>query len=251
MALKFHFTDFPPIIAHRGLSAYAPENTLESFALAAAHGLSWIETDVRLSRDHIPMLFHDAELERTSNGHGLFVDYDAATLAKLDAGSWFAAKFQDARIPTLDQLLDLALAQNLGLNLEIKANVDEDELTVEVVHQLLQRRQQNPAILFSSYSVPALKMCQQLRPRTPRALVVDNFELNTAQEIVALTESLGCTSLHINQQLIYTELIKLAYYAPFDLMCFTVNDELQAKACWGAGCASIFSDNGLFTQLSK
>lgn len=245
MALKFHFTDFPTIIAHRGLSAFAPENTMASFRLAALNGFRWFETDVRLSADGIPMLFHDAELDRTSNGQGLFVDYSAAHLKTLDAGGWFSQEFIGETIPTLDEVLDLCLELRLGINLEIKPNVDQDEATVEAVHQLLQSRHANPEILFSSYSVAALTLCQQLRPRTPRALVVDNFELNTADEIVALTERLGCTSLHINQQLIYTDLIRLAYYAPFDIMCFTVNKKITAERCWGAGCASIFSDTGL------
>ncbi len=244
MALKFHFTDFPKVIAHRGLSAFAPENTLPAFLLAAQKGMTWVECDVRLSKDGVPMVFHDATLERTSNGTGLFSGLSLSELKQLDAGSWFSAEYAGTSIPTLDELLSLALNVGLGINIEIKPNVNEDLETVEQMNHLLQSRTQNPPILFSSYSVDSLKHCVQLLPQYPRALVTDGTELLSATEIVALSESLGCTSLHMNLQSLYTDLLKQAFYAPFDIMCFTVNDFEVANRCWRAGCASVFSDNG-------
>jgi glycerophosphoryl diester phosphodiesterase len=245
MALRFHFTDFPAVIAHRGLSAEAPENTLAAFRLAAKRGLSWIETDVRLSKDGVPMVFHDARLNRTTNGKGPFRHFTATELQQLDAGSWFAPEFSNQTIPTLDQVLDLALELNLGVNLEIKPNLKEEELTVEKIVQLYQERADNPPILFSSFSPVSLKACAQYLPHLPRAYIVDNLKQRTAEEVVRLTEALGCTSLHIHHSLLFSTLLKQCYYAPFDLMCFTVNDMALADTCWKAGIHSVFSDNGL------
>ncbi|NVJ62044.1 MAG: hypothetical protein HWE27_16760 [Gammaproteobacteria bacterium] len=245
MALHYYFDDFPSIIAHRGLSAFAPENTQASFILAAQHGFTWVETDIRLTKDQKAMVFHDATLERTTNYSGYFSELSLKDALTIDAGSWFSPRFSNQTIPSLEQLLDLAVKFKLGVNLEIKPNYQEDELTAEIIHQTLRARKKNPPVLLSSYSVSALEVCQKLRPRTPRALVVDSFELNTPQEIISLTERLGCTSLHINKQLVFTELIQLSHVAPFDLMCFTVNTKETAEQCWSAGCVSVFSDNGL------
>ena len=245
MALSLHFTDFPPIITHRGLSAVAPENTMAAFRAAHQHGFRWIETDVRLSADRVPMIFHDATLERTTDHFGDFSDYPYAELCNIDAGSWFSADFQSETIPTLNQLLDFAVDNKMGINIEIKPNLNEDSLTVDCISQLMLERAKNPEILFSSFSVESLKHCQELLPRLPRALVVNELDSHTPLEIVQLTESLSCTSLHIHHSLIYSELIKQCYYSPFDLMCYTVNNLDTAKKCWQAGCASIFSDNGL------
>lgn len=251
MALKYHFTDFPKIIAHRGFSAEAPENTLAAFRLAAERGLTWVETDVRLSKDQVPMVFHDAKLDRTTNRQGRFNRFTANELQEFDAGSWYSKKFSSETIPTLNQLLDLAVELGLGVNIEIKPNLGESELTAEKICELHRARKENPQILLSSYSVPALKKCQQLMPSLPRALVVDNLDKFSAEEVVALTEGLGCTSLHIHHSLIYSPLIAQCYYSPFDLMCFTVNDKEIADKCWQAGVHSVFSDNGLMTKEGR
>ncbi|PWK53616.1 glycerophosphodiester phosphodiesterase family protein [Pleionea mediterranea] len=245
MALSLHFTDFPPIITHRGLSAVAPENTMAAFNAAHQNGFRWIETDVRLSADRIPMIFHDATLDRTTDHHGDFCNYPYSVLSKMNAGSWFSSNFANEYIPSLNQLLDFALQKSMGINIEIKPNLDEDSLTVDCISQLIAERASNPDILFSSFSVESLQHCQALLPRIPRALVVNEIDSHSPLEIVQLTESLGCTSLHIHHSLIYSELIQQCYYSPFDLMCYTVNDLDTAKKCWQAGCASIFSDNGL------
>ncbi|WP_144391736.1 glycerophosphodiester phosphodiesterase family protein [Pleionea sediminis] len=247
MALKLHFTDFPKIIAHRGLSAKAPENTLAAFHLAADHSIQWVETDVRLSKDQIPMLFHDAVLPRTTNGSGTFNDFTFEQLKLLDAGKWFSDEFMGEQIPSLDELLDLGLERNIGLNLEIKPNLGEEQITAEQIALLIQERAHNPKILFSSYCIDSLRLCQEYLPRIPRALVVDDFELMDEMATIAQTEALGCSSLHINHQLIYSNFIAQCHYAPFDIMCFTVNDHALAEKCWQAGCVSIFSDTGLIS----
>ncbi|HHL52343.1 MAG TPA: glycerophosphodiester phosphodiesterase [Flammeovirgaceae bacterium] len=95
------------MIAHRGASGVAPENTLASFAKALDQGADMLELDIHLSRDGIPVVIHDATLERTTNGHGRVVEYDLAALKQLDAGSWFASEYAGEHIPTLDEVLTL------------------------------------------------------------------------------------------------------------------------------------------------
>src|SRR5690625_5078331 len=80
------------IIAHRGASHYAPENTISAFDLAYQLGADTIETDIHLTKDHIPVLIHDVDVNRTTNGSGYVNNFTLNELKQLDAGSWFAKK---------------------------------------------------------------------------------------------------------------------------------------------------------------
>ncbi len=100
---KEHFD----IIAHKGASGSAPENTMAAFQMALDLGVDMIELDVRNTHDEEIVVFHDETLDRTTNGAGPVHDYTLAELKKLDAGSWFDPKFSDERIPTLKEVLDL------------------------------------------------------------------------------------------------------------------------------------------------
>ncbi len=107
------------VIAHRGFSACAPENTLEAFRLAIASSADRVEFDVLLTRDGVPVVIHDALLDRTTNGHGPVADLNLADLRALDAGSWFEGRFAGERVPTLEETLALC-AGRIPVNVEIK-----------------------------------------------------------------------------------------------------------------------------------
>ena len=82
--------NLPPIMGHRGAAGHAPENTLAGFNAAARLGVSWVEFDVHLSSDRIPVLLHDDTLDRTTDGEGPVDDLTAEVLTSLDAGTWFS-----------------------------------------------------------------------------------------------------------------------------------------------------------------
>lgn len=93
------------IIAHRGDSSAAPENTLEAFDLALNQGFFNFETDCQLSADGVPVILHDETLGRVNTGSGPAAAATVEQLQQLDAGSWFAPQFAGSRIPTLEQVL--------------------------------------------------------------------------------------------------------------------------------------------------
>ena len=95
------------IIAHKGASGIAPENTLASFQAALDIGVDIIELDVRQTKDEEIIVFHDQFLDRTTNGTGNVHEHTLEQLRQLDAGSWFSSKFSDQKIPTLKEVLDL------------------------------------------------------------------------------------------------------------------------------------------------
>src|SRR5579872_628174 len=110
----------PWIIAHRGASGHAPENTLAAFERAVALGVGFIETDLHLTRDARFVAIHDRTLERTTNGRGAVHDFTLAELRELDAGLWFDRQFSGQRIPTLEEALDFARKHDVIFYFEIK-----------------------------------------------------------------------------------------------------------------------------------
>src|ERR1035437_3286813 len=109
-----------PIIGHRGASAEAPENPIEPIRAAADMGVKWVQMEVMLTRDSVPIIFHDDTLDRTTNGAGNVADRDWADISELEAGSWFGDSFAGIKIPTLEDALEAIIDLGLGLNLEIK-----------------------------------------------------------------------------------------------------------------------------------
>ena len=99
----------PPVMAHRGGGAKAPENTLAAMRRAAASGVGWVELDVMLTGDGVPVLFHDDSLERITGRDALMAGSRYGELADLDSGSWFDTAFGDERIPSLKTALELFL----------------------------------------------------------------------------------------------------------------------------------------------
>lgn len=94
------------IVVHRGANALAPENTMASADSALAYGATWVEVDVRVSRDGVLFNLHDETLDRTTNGHGRLADMPSSEVKKLDAGAWFSPKFKGTSVPTIAEMLD-------------------------------------------------------------------------------------------------------------------------------------------------
>lgn len=115
------------VIAHRGASAYAPENTLAAFRLADEMGADWFELDCMLTKDNAVIVSHDGDLDRCTNGQGPVAEKTLAELKALDAGSWKAPKFTGEPMPTLAEALELA-RDHIGVYVEIKSIANDGAL---------------------------------------------------------------------------------------------------------------------------
>lgn len=110
-------------IAHRGISAHAPENTRAAFELMLPLGVNWLETDIDMTSDGHLVLIHDSKVDRTSNGNGTVNHNSMMGLQKLDFGQWFEPSFTGERIVTLDWLIDFINEHHINVNFELKTNV--------------------------------------------------------------------------------------------------------------------------------
>ncbi len=134
-------TDRPQVevIAHRGASAYAPENTLAAFELAVAQNADWYELDCYISKDDVVVVLHDTTVDRTTNGTGPVAEFALEELKLLDAGSWRGEAFALEPIPTLYESLAMA-KDRIGVYVEIKSMASDSEL----VAMLLEMAEETP-----------------------------------------------------------------------------------------------------------
>ncbi|MFA7163177.1 MAG: glycerophosphodiester phosphodiesterase, partial [Eubacteriales bacterium] len=154
----------PIIYAHRGASAYAPENTGSAFTKAIEMGAGGIELDIHMSKDGHLMVIHDESLNRTSNGKGLVKDLSLDELKGLDFGSWFDGSFKGERILTLEECLDLLEGWDGILNVEVKSGpILYDGIEEKLVKVLSEYKMIDRTIVssFNHYSLLAIK---QLEP---------------------------------------------------------------------------------------
>lgn len=127
---------FPLVIAHRGASSIAPENTMAAFKKAFEIGCDAIELDVHLSKDEHVVVIHDNLLDRTTNGSGFVKDYTLSELKDFDAGKYFSEEFAGTKIPALSEVLEFISALNIKLIIELKGDYEKlDMKVVELIHR--------------------------------------------------------------------------------------------------------------------
>jgi glycerophosphoryl diester phosphodiesterase len=157
----------PYVIAHRGISAKAPENTLASFELATkVYGIDMIELDVRLSKDNVPIVLHDRTLQRTSTGNGPARNYLMEEISSFDAGSWFHKSFSSQHIPSLEEVL-LKVGDKLWVDIEIKSDLFRREpigLLEDRVLDIVCQCEMEEKVLFSSFNHRLLAYIKKKKP---------------------------------------------------------------------------------------
>ena len=166
-------TNSPLIIAHRGASVIAPENTLAAFTLAMESGADGIELDVRLARDGVPVVIHDATLRRTGLREEAIARMTAKQLGEVDAGTWFNRahprraheEFARECVPTLDQVFRLLRDRDPRLYVEMKFSADEGciDLT-QAVAQLIKEHKLHSRVVAVSFELAAIAQIRQINP---------------------------------------------------------------------------------------
>lgn len=158
------------VIAHRGASAYAPENTLAAFRLAVEQGADAIELDAKLSSDGRVMVIHDATTDRTARQPGEVRKLTSGQMKSLDAGSFFASRFTGEPIPTLDEVFE-EVGQKILINVELTNYASPGDRLVEKVVELVRRYSLEERVLLSSFHPLNLIRAGRLLPEVPVAIL--------------------------------------------------------------------------------
>ncbi|MEM6782022.1 MAG: glycerophosphoryl diester phosphodiesterase [Pseudomonadota bacterium] len=232
----------PKVIGHRGAAAYAPENTLESIHTAADMGVDWVELDLKLTRDNVPVLFHDETLERTTNGSGAMADTDYDDLKQLEAGSWYGDSFSGIKIPTLEEAVDVLLERNLGLNLEIKPCPGREKETAEIaLDALSQIWDDHDRILISSFQHVCLEAARDMATDWPRGLLLPEEWPENWKD---LADYLDVKTINLNNTDLEREEIEMVIDdLDLPVLVYTVNDPDRARQLQGWGVDAVFTDN--------
>ena len=239
---------YPRWVAHRGAGKLAPENTLASFRLGAAHGYRMFECDVKLSADEVPFLMHDATLSRTTDvaqglGSGASAvggDHPWSALAQLDAGGWHSRAFAGEPLPTLANIAHYCRANGLLLNIEIKPTPGLERRTGEVVAQHAAQLWAGADVppLLTSFEPEALASARDTRPELPRGLLLDTLWTGWLETALAL----DCVAIVCNHALWDTSSVRQAKSAGFRALSYTVNDEWAAQRLLDLGTDAIITD---------
>jgi glycerophosphoryl diester phosphodiesterase len=206
------------LVAHRGASAYAPEHTLVAYTLAMTQGADFVEQDLAVTKDGILVCIHDLTLERTTNVEDVFPDrfvdyredqtapaavparrwlvhdFTLAEIKRLDAGSWFGAKFAGARIPTFQEAIDLVRGK-AGLYPELKdpafyraRGVSPDALLAAALEKNGLVADAKTPVIIQSFDDTTLKQLARSLPKVPRAFLVDPLSAARLDSVEKLRE---------------------------------------------------------------
>lgn len=230
----------PKIIGHRGAAAYAPENTLDGIRTAHDMGLQWVELDVKLSKDSVAIIFHDDELDRTTNGTGKVADNDFKTLQDLDCGSWFSDSFIGTEIPTLEQALEEIINLGMAVNLEIKPCPGRELETAEVALDILARYWDEPQkLILSSFEAVSLETCKDMAPEWLRGYLVGKEPHENWDEYA---DYLDIATLNIDGRELGVEQFKEFKKLNKPILAYTINDAQMAHYLFQLGVSGIFTD---------
>ena len=231
------------VIAHRGASAYYPENTIPSFEAAMAMGADMVELDVQLTADKEVVVFHDEKLSRCTNGKGRIADHTLASLKKLDAGNWFERKFRNERIPTLADVLDVC-KNRMAVNIEIKTEAVSRMISggiEERCMQIVEQAGMKKHVVFSSFDPRAVRHLKRLDPKTVVAVLFAKriYGSQLPSEIVASlgADAFNCSRSELNKRW----LVDIqAHGIPVHI--YTVNDIRTMKKIIRLGVHGIFTN---------
>lgn len=238
--MKRTVTNRPLVFAHRGAKRIAPENTLPAFEAAIRLGADGIELDVQYSSDGKLVVFHDLNLDKTSNGKGRLTSHTFEDLRKLDAGLHFSPQFQGTRIPTLDEVLDLVKGKLL-VNIELKSlDVSGAVLGVDTVKAIRAHGMINDVVI-SSFNPFALRRSKQAGPEIEHALLLAADTSAWTRWGVTLQYS-KAEGLHPETGMVDARYMAAARRRKMPVRVWTVNEEEDIRRLAGLGVDAIISD---------
>ena len=206
------------VIAHRGSSLRAPENTMAAFRLALEQGADGIELDVQMTRDGELVVIHDERLDRTTSGSGYLYQRNYTDINSVDAGSWFSHKYVGEKIPRLSEVLDLLQGSHKLLNIELKTGIVlYDGIEQQLVSLL--SRYSSIDVVISSFNHYSLRTLKSLAPE----LAIGALYMEGLVEPWLYADRLGAYSLHPLYLNIIPELLTGCHNAGIALFPWTVD----------------------------
>jgi glycerophosphoryl diester phosphodiesterase len=228
------------VVAHRGASGHAPENTMAAFRRAAEMGARFIETDLRLTRDARVVAIHDATLDRTTTGHGPVYLCSLEEMRALDAGAWFdshgGGSFAGERVPTLEEILRFAKERDVLLYLEIKP--DETWGIEHAIVGALRDSGESARVVLLCFDTRLLESVRRLDGNFMTGYLCDH----PSPDLVDRAIDLGARQLVPRGDLATPSLVRKAHEAGLQVVAWTINEPDQMRRLIAAGADGIMTD---------
>lgn len=226
-------TDPGRVIAHRGASRVAPENSLDAFRAAAEQGVHWVEFDVSLLGDGTPVVHHDATLDRCTTGRGPLTAIGAGDLADMRLSN-------GESLPTLEAALDLLDALGFHANLEMKPHDEPVGRMSGIVADMLEARPWcRDRVITSSFNHGELAA---FRARMPAMALAALYE-EPAPDWRGILARLDAVALHVDHRFVSVDLLREAGRAGVDVRVYTTNEPARMAAFRDAGLTSVITDH--------
>lgn len=232
----------PLIIAHRGASGSAPENTIAALRKAVTEGADAVECDVRLTNDKQIVVIHDATLRRTTSGRGYVSDHPLETLRSFDAGSWFHRSFAGERIPTLKEVLE-CIDGRVGLNIEIKSvpNKTAAKDIVQSCLTIIRKFRAHHYVLLTSFQHSLLKLIKQYDPSALVGLLYHPFH-HGGKSPIRLAQRYDAGVSVCAVRFLRKAIVVEAHRHNIAVAAYTVNNRRQLKRCLTFGIEAIVTN---------
>lgn len=228
------------LIAHRGASRLAPENTLAALQKAHQSGARWIETDVQLTKDGVPVILHDSTLNRTTDAWGRLCKTMYMDVRDLDVGSWFHPDYATERMPTLAEWLQNTQQCGLNIHLECKASRFQASKLIEAVVDVIKAEWTGEqSIIYSSFCPRALRVLREKLPDAGIGIAGNKW----SRTLCCAAEKLGCVSVHLDYQKIKAAHVQAIHDKGLMVLVYTVNEHDEAERLFEMGVDGIFTDN--------
>lgn len=244
----------PLIIAHRGASALAPENTRAAFRKAIADGADGLEFDVRLAKDGAVVVFHDATLRRLSNRKNLVSSLTAEELREIDVGSWFNRRkgplsdedFSDERIPTLADLLDFLKDFKGLIYIELKCREAETEKLSKAVCRAISGSPLRPQMIVKSFQLEVIPHIRRLCPDVKTAALFAPkimTLLRKEKRLINIADELGADMVSVHFSLATRKLLKKAEKKELPVTIWTADNPRWVKRACDLGLFAVITNN--------
>ena len=228
------------LVAHRGVSSLAPENTLSAIKLCKEHNVDWVEVDVGILGDGTIILSHDNTLDRCTDHTGPLSKITRDDLDTIDAGSWFSDQYAEERLPLLTDILDFVHSNAIGINIEIKDH-DGDILTlyklVDSTARVLQDYQ-GIKVMISSFNMMALRRMKKTLPWIDTAALFTEL----TDDWIELAKETRATFIHPKGQKMTPAIIKEITDNGYRVNAWTVDDQDFANLLWDAGVEGMITN---------
>jgi glycerophosphoryl diester phosphodiesterase len=226
------------IAGHRGDRSTAPENTLPSLQAALDGDLPFVETDIQLTSDGVPVLFHDETVERTTNGTGAVAALTLAELKSLDAGSWYSPKFAGTTIPTLDEFLTIFSNSRKKALLELKGLWSPDQ--ARVVAGLIYAHGVQNRVIFTSFLGESLRSLESVAPAFPRVIIAHVLPKNPV--VFALEYGAIAVLTSPKSVVKHPKVIAAMHSAGLGVLLYTLNSKGRWSEALSLGVDGIVTD---------